>query len=194
MQLPCVLAACMSLLASSAIAAPAQSIHAEAESAFVAARFVEADHSYASILTRQARDTLALIRRGQMALFANRLTDARTLTERARAAGASPGRVAGLLGEIAYRQDDYATAARCFRLAGHEAKAHKLESIPPAKPWRIEGPDSVAIPMVQVDPLPLIQMTVNVGLGGLFMSREHLSFRDLVRDRSAEPVVGGEGL
>jgi predicted aspartyl protease len=155
------LAAFLSVLATSPVAAPASNVQADAESAFVAARFAEADHSYATILARQGRDTLALIRRGQMALYANQLADAKALLERARAAGASPGRVAGLLGEIAYRQDDYATAAKCFRQAGHEARAHKLESIPSTKPWRIEGPDSVAIPMQQVDPLPLIQMTVN---------------------------------
>lgn len=40
----------------------------------------------------------------------------------------------------------------------------------------------------------IVQMTVNVGVGGLFMSREGLSLRDLVRDRPAEPAVGGEGL
>jgi len=161
LHLSCVLIALLLTLASAAGAAPAPNSQADAESAFVAARFADADRSFASILARQSRDTLALIRRGQMALYANRLAEAKALIERARAAGASPVRVAALLGEIAYRQDDYATAAPHFRVAGHEAKAHKLESIPPAKPWRIEGPDSVAIPMTQVDPLPLIQMTVN---------------------------------
>jgi len=161
LHMPSLIAAYLSVMAASPVAAPASNIQAEAESAFVAARFAEADHAYATILARQARDTLALIRRGQIALYANHLADARGLIERAGKAGASPGRVAGLLGEIAYRQDDYVTAAKCFRTAGREARAHKLESIPPAKPWRIEGPDSVSIPMVQVDPLPLIQMTVN---------------------------------
>jgi uncharacterized protein (TIRG00374 family) len=40
----------------------------------------------------------------------------------------------------------------------------------------------------------MLQMLVNVGLGGVFMGREHLSLRQLVRDRPGDPVVGGEGL
>ena len=40
----------------------------------------------------------------------------------------------------------------------------------------------------------LVQMLVNVGLGGLFMGREHLSLRQLVRDEPGEPAIGGEGL
>src|SRR5689334_6180071 len=142
-------------------AASPDRVRADAESAFVAARFDEADRGYAAMLARAPHDTLALVRRGQIALFANRLAEARPLIEHARAAGATPVRVAALLGEIAYRQDDYAAASTQFQLAGREEKARKLASFAPAKPWRIEGPDSVAIPMLQVDPLPLISMTVN---------------------------------
>jgi hypothetical protein len=40
----------------------------------------------------------------------------------------------------------------------------------------------------------LVQMLVNVGLGGLFMGREHLSLRQLVRDEPGEPAIGEEGL
>lgn len=155
------LAAILFTLSSPSFAAASQLSQADAESAFVAARFADADRGYAQILTHASRDTLALIRSGQIALFSNRLADAKALIERARAAGAAPIRVSALLGEIAYRQDDYSTAARFVRASGHEAKARKLEAFAGAKPWRIEGPDSVAIPMTQVDPLPLIAMTVN---------------------------------
>jgi predicted aspartyl protease len=148
-------------IASTASAASTDKVRADAESAFVAARFEQADRGYAAILARAARDTLALIRRGQIALFANRLTEARPLIEQARAAGAAPIRAAALLGEIAYRQDDYAAAAAQFKVAERVAKSAKLASFAPAKPWRIEGPDSVAIPMLQVDPLPLVSMTLN---------------------------------
>jgi uncharacterized protein (TIRG00374 family) len=40
----------------------------------------------------------------------------------------------------------------------------------------------------------LVQMLVNVGLGGLFMGREHLSLRQLVRDEPGEPAIGEEGI
>ena len=150
-----------SFAATAASAAQAERARADAESAFVAARFDEADRVYAAFLAKQPKDTLALLRRGQIALFANRLAEAKPLIERARAAGATPIRAAALLGEIAYRQDDYATAAAQFKLAGRDARAAKLAAFAPARPWRIEGPDSVAIPMLQVDPLPLVSMTVN---------------------------------
>jgi hypothetical protein len=140
---------------------------ADAESAFVAARFDRADSAYAAILAGHARDTLALVRRGQIALFSNRLTEARSFLDKARAAGATPIRTAALLGEVAYRQDDYAGAATLFQASGHDAKARKLASFAGVRPWRIEGPDSVSIPMIQVDPLPLISMSVN-GKGPYF--------------------------
>jgi len=162
-----ILHAIVLVVASTATASPAHPVRADAESAFVAARFDEADRAYASMLARAPRDTLALLRRGQIALFSNRLAEAKLLIEQARAAGATPIRAAALLGEIAYRQDDYASAAAQFKLAGRDAKARKLASFAPARPWRIEGPDSVAIPMIQVDPLPLISMTVN-GKGPYF--------------------------
>jgi len=163
----CILHAIALVVASTANASPAHSTRADAESAFVAARFDEADRAYASLLARAPRDTLALLRRGQIALFSNRLADAQALLEKARAAGATPIRTAALLGEIAYRQDDYASAAAQFKIAGRDARAKKLASFAPARPWRIEGPDSVAIPMIQVDPLPLVSMTVN-GRGPYF--------------------------
>ena len=161
------------LLLSLALVPPAGAVtrgstpRADAESAFVAARFDEADHGYAAILARAPHDTLALFRRGQIALFANRLADAKRFSEQARAAGATPIRVAALLGEVAYRQDDYAAAAAQFKLAGREARAAKLASFGASEPWRIEGPDSVSIPMLQVDPLPLISMSIN-GRGPYF--------------------------
>jgi hypothetical protein len=86
------LPAILLLLACAASAAPPPGARADAESA---ARFAEADRAWASFLAKQPRDTLALLRRGQIALFENRLADAKPLIERARAAGAAPwGRAA----------------------------------------------------------------------------------------------------
>ena len=103
---------------------------ADAESAFVAARFDEADRGYAAILARAPHDTLALFRRGQIALFANRLADAKRFGEHALAAGATPIRVAALLGEVAYRQDDYATAAAQFKLfTGKEPSLEYMRTV-----------------------------------------------------------------
>jgi len=159
--------ALMLAFTSAAAAAPTKNVRADAESAFVALRFDEADRGFASILARSPRDTLALIRRGQIALFSNRLAEAKPLIEQARAAGATPVRVSVLLGEVAYRQDDYAAAATLFQAAGRDAKARKLASFAGARPWRIEGPDSVSLPLVQVDPLPVVSLTVN-GRGPFF--------------------------
>ena len=75
---------------SAAFAEPAKNVRADAESAFVAARFDEADRGYATMLAKQPKDTLALLRRGQIALFSNRLAEARPLIEKARASGATP--------------------------------------------------------------------------------------------------------
>jgi len=171
-------------------AAPAKNLRADAESAFVALRFDEADRGFALILAKSPRDTLALIRRGQIALFSNRLGEAKPLLEQARAAGATPVRTSGLLGEIAYRQDDYAAAAAQFQATGRDAKARKLASFAGARPWRIEGPDSVAVPLLQTDPLPLVSMTVN-GKGPYFFLID-TGGGELVLDPSLADTLGLE--
>ncbi len=138
----------------------------EPESLFVAGRFAAADAGYAARLRAQPGDTLALLRRGGMALMANRLPDARTWLLRALRAGASPARVHAWIAESWYRQDAFDSSAAHLRRTGREAMANKLASFHGHTPNRITGPARDSIPFVQTEPLPTVELWVN-GVGPL---------------------------
>ncbi len=133
---------------------------APAESLFAEGRFAAADSLYARTLARDPGDTLAILRRGTIALYENRLADARALLRRAvRQAPADPRRHS-LLAEAHYRADRFPAAARELRAAGRETKARMLEDFGDRRPRRIEG-DSTEVPFLQTDPLPVIEASVN---------------------------------
>lgn len=141
-------------------AAPTPFARAEAESAFVSGDFDGAERAFGPRATAEPRDTLANLRMGQLALMANRLPEAKRWLERARAAGATPTRVANLLAETAYRGGDLRESARQSRLAGRDVRATALDSVAARGAWRIEGPASDTIAFAQTDPLPVVRARV----------------------------------
>jgi hypothetical protein len=149
------------LLPSAAWTAPAKSSSAAAESLFLAGRLVEADRAFAATLASAPGDTLALVRRAAMALFDNRLSEARPLLREAARRGAAPRRVEALLAETWYRADQFDSAAVHFRRSGREGMAAKLESFHGRRPYRIAGPDADTVRFLQTDPLPTVELMVN---------------------------------
>ena len=145
-----------------AVAATARSGHAapSAESLFVSGRLEASDSAWAERLKAAPKDTLALLRRAQIALFRNATADARRFADAAEKAGAHPARFAALRGEAWYREDRFESAANEFARAGRPEVADKLRALQ-AGPYRIRGPQKTRIAFVQTDPLPLITMTIN---------------------------------
>jgi hypothetical protein len=72
-----------------------------------------------------------------------------------------PRSAKGILAESYARDLDFAHAAPLFRDLGREAVAKQMESFAGAEPYRYEGPDSVVVPFIQTDPLPLVLAMVN---------------------------------
>ena len=146
-------------LAASAVTTKSSS--AVAESLFLAGRLVEADRAFAAALGDAPGDTLALVRRGSLALFDNRLREARPLLLEAARRGASYRRVEAMLAETWYREDQFDSAAVHFRRAGREGMARKLDSFRGRRPNRIVGPSADTLRFLQTDPLPTVELTVN---------------------------------
>ena len=150
-----------------ALAGPARGASQDPESLFVAGEFARADSGFATRLAKAPKDTLALVRRGMVALFHNRTAEARRWLYPALRAGATPRRAEGLLAESFYRENAFDSAAVHLRAAGQEARAKQLESLHGRQPYAIEGPDAARIPFVQTDLLPVLELSVN-GRGPFF--------------------------
>lgn len=138
-----------------------------AESLFVRGRFAAADSGFSATLKANPRDTLALLRRGTLALWSNRLPEARAFFDQAARAGAAKRRVASLVAESYARQNDFVHAAAAYREAARDTLAMTLEALQGKTPYRIEGPDRTIVPFVQTDPLPVVELKVN-GKGPFF--------------------------
>jgi hypothetical protein len=151
----------LALFVASPAAGASRSPSAAADSLFLAGRLVEADRAFAAVLGAAPGDTLALVRRGSLALFDNRLGEARPLLLEAARRGASTRRLEAMLAETWYREDQFDSAAVHFRRAGRESMARKLESFHGRRPNRIVGPDADTLRFLQTDPLPTVELSIN---------------------------------
>ncbi|HKQ59444.1 MAG TPA: aspartyl protease family protein [Candidatus Eisenbacteria bacterium] len=133
---------------------------AQAETLFAEGRFAAADTLYAQLLARTPRDTLALKRRGAVALFHNRVADARRWYEQALARDPANRGFRRQLAECHRRADRFADAARLERGLGREQRALQLESFAGRVPYRADA-RTAEVAFVQTDPLPVIQVSVN---------------------------------
>jgi hypothetical protein len=68
-----------------------------------------------------------------------------------------------LLAEVSYRRDDFETAAGHLEAAGRRPVAAKLRSLAGRQPYAIEGPETVRLPFVTMDPLPILKARLNGG-------------------------------
>jgi predicted aspartyl protease len=74
-----------------------------------------------------------------------------------------------LLAEVSYRRGDFAAAATHQESAGNRAVAAKLRSFASRQPYSIDGPETVRLPFVRTDPLPILRVRVNNGAEADFM-------------------------
>ncbi len=130
---------------------------------FRAGKFKDAETLYRRAAAGKEPDAAVLISLGRIALFSNRLTEARGWLEKALRTAPGSTEAKGLLAEVFYRQDDFAHAAPLLRAAGREARARQLEAFGRTKPYRIDGPEVASLRFTMTDPLPLVRVRVNGG-------------------------------
>jgi hypothetical protein len=145
-------------------AAVGSSIVDRGDALFQAGNFPEAEKSYSAALTREIASARLEARIGLLALFRNRFGDAETHLTNAAAPGPEERLVKNMLGEMFYRQDNFAAAAKWFRAAGSDYRAKPLEIFGTAQPYRIEGlAAETRLKFAITDPLPIVRARVNGG-------------------------------
>jgi hypothetical protein len=136
--------------------------------AYASGRFDEADQWAADVLTREATRVDAQRLRGTIALWRNDVKTAEFWLRGALAREPRNRLAAGLLAEALTRQDRFNEAAPFAVGSGDRARGRMLASFGATRPYRLEG-EIGARPLLQVDPLPLVELTINEAVSGVFL-------------------------
>src|SRR5262249_51093316 len=139
-----------------------------ADTLFAAGAFRQAEQIYSRILSENPSERKALERRGSIALYSNRLSEAKAMLRCSVELDPSNPKLRGLLAESYYRSHEFQEAAALFRSVGREAMARKLESFKDKTPYHSIGEETV-VKLVQTDPLPVVSARLNGGEPGLFI-------------------------
>lgn len=149
------------LAAAMSVAAAGPSFLDRGDAFFQSGNFPEAERSYSSALVREVGSPRLQARLGLLALFSNRFAEAEKRMMDAAAPGPDERLVKNMLGEMNYRQDNFAAAAKWFRAAGTDYRAKPLEAFGDSQPYRLEGPTTeTRLKFVMTDPLPIVQARV----------------------------------
>ena len=156
-----ILAALPSLLAAGE---PTTDSIKQADDLFRSGEFAEAERAYAAVLAKEASNSRAVLRLGEIALFGNRFEDAERHLKRAIELRPDDKRAKFMLAECYYRQDDFRQAVPLLRSAGSKVKADKLASFEGLTPYEILGKaDTIRVKLVRTDPIPIIKARINGG-------------------------------
>lgn len=127
--------------------------------------FEAADRGYARELRQDPDDAHALAQRGYIALLSNRFAAAETFL--ARALRLAPGDTfsRGKLADCYLRQDQFARAVPLLRQTGDagDTAAATLYATLTGVPYQVRGAESTRVPIVAIDPLPIVEASLNGG-------------------------------
>lgn len=135
---------------------------------FLSGRFEAAKRECAKSFDRGNASPAVALLSGRIALMSNRLDEAEKFLTAALESGAR-GPVAPLLAETFYRLDEFEQAALWCRIAGREVMARKLEAFDGLVPYRMNRRSGTRLRLIQVDPLPVVRLTVNHRREGYFL-------------------------
>ncbi|MCK2239502.1 MULTISPECIES: tetratricopeptide repeat protein [unclassified Crossiella] len=159
----------MAVLAGTAAAAPLLGESAlaqtgpggDADALFKAGKFDQAGRAYEEILKTDPGNVRAARQRGYVGLLSNNFPDAEKYLTAAIALAPQDKDANRLLADCYIRQDKFALAAPRWQAAGHETTA-KLFAAFRGQPYQIHG-DSARVPWRQLDPVPLVEASINGG-------------------------------
>jgi predicted aspartyl protease len=134
----------------------------QAERLFGRGLFGAAETAYRALAAQHPGHPVAAGRLGQLALYANRLPEARSWLGQAQRLAPRHPALAALLAEVCYREDDFAAAAAHLRAIGRVELAEKLAAFAGLTPYALHaaGP-SASLPWLVREPLPLVRAGVN---------------------------------
>ncbi|MBN1327844.1 MAG: aspartyl protease family protein [Candidatus Heimdallarchaeota archaeon] len=129
---------------------------------FQIGKFTEAEESFLEILKEDPMNFQALVLLGNLALMKNNFVKVEQYLFKASKIAPQEPAPHALLAENYYRQDKYEKASIHLRFYGINDMAERLESFQNTQPYQIiSGSDSYMIKMLQIDPLPVIQVQIN---------------------------------
>ncbi|HEY3868466.1 MAG TPA: aspartyl protease family protein [Actinocrinis sp.] len=143
--------------ASAASAAPP-----DPDQLFQAGLFDAADRGYARALQQDPDDAHALAQRGYIALLSNRFGAAESFLANALQLTPDDPFTLGQLADCYVRQDNFASAVPLLNRSGATPAAAQYAALPEAA-YQVLGPESTRVPIVQIDPLPVIEASLNGG-------------------------------
>ncbi|SER89075.1 Tetratricopeptide repeat-containing protein [Lentzea xinjiangensis] len=133
----------------------------DADALFKAGRFEQAGRAYEEILRADPANLHAARRRGQVALLGNKFPDAEKYLKMALRLAPDDRDAHRFLGDCYLRQDELALSVPHWRAIGDETRATWFEAVS-GEPYRIHG-DTARLPWRQMDPMPLVEVSVNNG-------------------------------
>ncbi len=129
---------------------------------FQIGQFNESEKSFFEIIKDDPSNFQALVLLGNLALMKNQFEKAEQYLLKATTIAPKEPAPHALLAENYYRQDKYEKASTHLRFYGINDMAERLESFQNNQPYQIiSDSESYTIKMLQVDPLPVIQVQIN---------------------------------
>jgi hypothetical protein len=135
---------------------------ADPDQLFAAGWFDAADRGYAHELRHAPDDAHALAQRGYIALLSNRFGEADTFLTRALQLAPGDTFSRGKLADCFVRQDQFARAVPLLRQTGDATEAAWYAAVM-GVPYQVRGAESTRVPIVSIDPLPIIEASLNGG-------------------------------
>lgn len=163
----------------------------DADALFKAGKFEQAGRAYEEILKTDPTNLHAARRRGYVALLANKFPDAEKYLKMAVELAPDDKDANYFLADCYIRQDKFSLSAPHWRAAGEDSYAKWFAAVS-GEPYQIHG-DIARVPFQQMDPIPLVEASVNGGPPKRFMfytGAPNLSMRaSVAREAGLSPVA-----
>ncbi|MFC5828691.1 tetratricopeptide repeat protein [Nonomuraea insulae] len=148
-------------------AATALAADGDADALFKAGKFEQAGSAYEEILKKDPKNVRAARQRGYIGLLGNRFADAEKYLKMAIGLAPDDKDANYFLADCYIRQDKFALSAPHWKASGDDAYAKWFAAFS-GKPYQVHG-DIARLPFQQMDPLPLVEGSVNGGPPKRFM-------------------------
>ncbi|MGN9788173.1 aspartyl protease family protein [Nonomuraea sp. ZG12] len=142
-------------------AATARAGGGDADALFKAGKFEQAGRAYEEILKKNPTNLHAARQRGHVGLLANQFPDAEKYLKMAIQLAPDDKDTNQFLGDCYIRQDKLSLSVPHWQAAGEETYAQWFAAVR-GEPYQIHG-DTARLPWQQMDPMPLVEASVNGG-------------------------------
>ncbi|MBN6038232.1 tetratricopeptide repeat protein [Amycolatopsis sp. 195334CR] len=133
----------------------------DADALFKAGHFDQAARAYENILKTDPKNLNAARQRGYVALLSNKFPDAEKYLTMALDLSPGDKDTNYLLADCYLRQDKFALSVPRWQATGEESYAKWFGAVT-GEPYQLHG-DSARLPFQQMDPMPLVEASVNGG-------------------------------